>query len=65
MLFLVTDKSSATPGRYIKTGKTNSEIIADVANALVSKETLKEYFSFIPFSTVRRVYGAGSGGGGA
>lgn len=63
MLFLVTDKSSATPGRYIKTGKTNSEVIADVANALVSKETLKEYFSLVPFSTARRIYEAGLGGG--
>lgn len=62
MLFLVTDKNSAAPGRYIKTGKTNSEIISDIANALISKETLKEYFSLAHLSTARRIYNAGSGG---
>lgn len=63
MLFLVTNKNSTTPGRYIKTGKSNSEVIADVANALISKETLKEYFSLRTTSTALRLYEAGSGGG--
>lgn len=62
MLFLVKDKSSASPGRYVKTGKNKQEVIADIANALASKETLKEYFSFIPFSTTRRIYEAATGG---
>lgn len=63
MLFLVTNKNSTTPGRYIKTSKTTSEAIADIANALISKETLKEYFSLRSHNTAQRLYEAGSGGG--
>uniref|UniRef100_U9TNC6 Uncharacterized protein n=1 Tax=Rhizophagus irregularis (strain DAOM 181602 / DAOM 197198 / MUCL 43194) TaxID=747089 RepID=U9TNC6_RHIID len=62
MLFLVTDKKSTTPGRYIGTGKTNREVIGDVANALISKETLKEFFIPFQYGTGKRIYEAVSSG---
>lgn len=60
MLFLVTSKSIETPGRYIRKGKTSSEIIGSVANALISTDTLKEIFWGGP--SFLRVYEAGQGG---
>lgn len=61
MLFLVTSKPTETPGRYVRKGKTSSEVIGSVANALISTETLKEMFWGGP--SVFRLYEAGQGGG--
>jgi hypothetical protein len=60
MLFLVTSKPTETPGRYGRKGKTSSEVIGSVANALISTETLKEMFWGGP--SVCRLYEAGQGG---
>lgn len=62
MIFLVTNKNSATPGRYIKKEKSKSEVLADLANSLISKETIKEYFTLRTVNTALRLYEAGSGG---
>ena len=60
MLFLVTSKPTETPGRYVRKGKTSSEVIGSVANALISTETLKEML--LCRGHFLRLYEAGQGG---
>lgn len=60
MLYLVTSKPAKAPGRYLRKGKSSSEVIGDVANALISKQTVMELFN--TGATAMRLYDAVRGG---